>query len=279
MVTWQADLHRPPLVNEQGDPLWELLVCDSEFQFSYGVTAPQGQISGDWVTDQLKIALQRSGVTPNQIQVFRPQALSLLTLAGESLGIAVVPCRQIPTLHRWLLQRAQWYPSLNNHTGLGYDPLHLDQPPPQPLPEALWGEQWRFAATSAADFEQTLPYEPIPFRHLPPELMPLALGLPSTTPLPGLVIDAGRQALALGQWLQSVRPAGLTYLRGDPDGLILSAGLVDRWVMTTFADPEVATAGRLFEQRKAQSSGLHFLLVQPDDSGMTYTGLWLLRQQ
>ncbi|NEQ67039.1 MAG: DUF1092 family protein, partial [Symploca sp. SIO2D2] len=23
--------------------------------------------------------------------------------------------------------------------------------------------------------------------------------------------------------------------------------------------------------------GLHFLLVQPDDSGMTYTGFWLLQ--
>jgi len=65
---------------------------------------------------------------------------------------------------------------------------------------------------------------------------------------------------------------------GNPDGLILDAGLVDRWVMTTFSDTEVATAGRLFEDRKIQSQGLHFLLVRPDDSGMTHTGLWLLQQ-
>jgi hypothetical protein len=39
----------------------------------------------------------------------------------------------------------------------------------------------------------------------------------------------------------------------------------------------MAEAGRLFEQRKVASQGVHFLLVRPDDSGVTYTGLWLLR--
>jgi hypothetical protein len=107
--------------------------------------------------------------------------------------------------------------------------------------------------------------------------MPTQLGLASNTPLPGIVIDAGRQAMALAQWLQSVHPAGLQYRAGAPDGLLLAAGLCDRWVITTFTDPEVSEAGRLFEQRKAQSQGLHFLLVRPDNSGMTYTGLWLLQ--
>jgi hypothetical protein len=278
MVIWQADLHRPPLTNEQGQPLWELLLCDPEFKFSYGATVPQAQLNSDWVTEQLKTAIHRAGETPDALQVFRPQAVSLLKLGGESLGIQVEPTRQAPTLHRWLVQRTQWYPSLEGHTGAGYDPLHLDSPPPQPLPEELWGEQWRFAGMKAGDFEQTLPYEPIPIRHLPPELMPVNFGLPSTNPLPGIVIDAGRQSMALCQWLQATQPAWLTYIPGDPDGLILHAGLADRWVMTTFADPEVAEAGQLFEQRKRQSGGLHFLLVRPDDSGMTNTGLWLLRQ-
>ncbi|MHC5721400.1 MAG: Tab2 family RNA-binding protein, partial [Nostoc sp.] len=39
----------------------------------------------------------------------------------------------------------------------------------------------------------------------------------------------------------------------------------------------VTTAAQAFEQLKQQSRGLHFLLVQPDDSGMTYSGFWLLR--
>nr|WP_317106120.1 Tab2 family RNA-binding protein [Chroococcidiopsis sp. SAG 2025] len=36
---------------------------------------------------------------------------------------------------------------------------------------------------------------------------------------------------------------------------------------------------QIYAQRQQQSQGLHFLLVQPDDSGMTYTGFWLLRDE
>jgi hypothetical protein len=57
----------------------------------------------------------------------------------------------------------------------------------------------------------------------------------------------------------------------------LEAGLVDRWVVVTFEDSEVKAAGKIYQERKQLSQGLHFLLVQPDDSGMTYTGFWLLQ--
>ncbi|NER84386.1 MAG: DUF1092 family protein, partial [Leptolyngbya sp. SIO1D8] len=30
-----------------------------------------------------------------------------------------------------------------------------------PIPEALWGEQWRFGSLSAQDFQESLIYEPI----------------------------------------------------------------------------------------------------------------------
>jgi hypothetical protein len=51
----------------------------------------------------------------------------------------------------------------------------------------------------------------------------------------------------------------------------------DRWILNTFDDPDMRSAAQQYEQRKQASQGLHFLLVQPDDSGMTYTGFWLLR--
>ncbi len=111
---------------------------------------------------------------------------------------------------------------------------------------------------------------------MPHELLPLQLGLASTVAIPGVVIDGGRQSMPLARWLQEVQPVALHYIPGAPDGLILEAGLSERWVMATFEDKEVAAAARLYEQRKQTSQGLHFLLVQPDDSGMTYTGFWLL---
>ncbi|MGB3202214.1 MAG: Tab2/Atab2 family RNA-binding protein [Nodosilinea sp.] len=277
MTLWQADLHRPPLASDSGTPLWEILLCRDDFSFSYGATAPQAAVTKAWVTEQITQAIHKAGGAPSQIQVFRPQALSLLTTACEPLEIAVVPTRHTPALHQWLRQRAKWYPTQPNAIPIAYNPLHIESPPPVPLPEHLWGNRWGFTALAAYDFEQTLPHEPIPLRHLPDHLMPARLGLASTTPIPGVVVDAGRQAMALAQWIQSKVPAGLSYVRGEPNGLILEAGLSDRWVFTTFDDADVASAGQRFEQRKQASQGLHFLLVRPDDSGMTTTGLWLLQ--
>lgn len=275
-MLWQADLYRRPLKSDTGEPLWELLLCSEDLEFTYGATCPQKQVSGDWVQQQLQTALAKAPVHPQQVQVFRPQSLRLLE-AGSPPGLAVVPCRDTPAIKRWLVQRAAWYPNLENYSGEAYDPLGLDKPPPVPLAESLWGEQWRFAAINAGAFEQIFPYEPIPVRSLPEQRLPSRLGLASTVQIPGIIIDAGRKSMPLAQWLQSSQPAWLSYVPGAPDGLILEAGLVDRWVLTTFDDPDVAAAGRSFEQRKQVSKGLHFLLVRPDDSGMTQTGLWLLQ--
>ncbi|PZV07732.1 MAG: hypothetical protein DCF21_21425, partial [Leptolyngbya sp.] len=89
MTRWQADLHRPPLASPSGEPLWEILLCSDDFAFSYGATAPQAAVNKAWVSEQVKIALKKAGTTPEKIQVFRPQALSLLTVGCELLEIAV----------------------------------------------------------------------------------------------------------------------------------------------------------------------------------------------
>lgn len=277
-IIWQADVYRRPLRSETGEPLWELLVCDRSFQFTYGETCPQSQVTAEWVNQQLRVAIAQAGVQPDRLEVFRPQSLALLETAAKALQITVVPNRHPLALQQWLRQRAAGYATLPNATGEPYDPLALDRPPPVPLADTLMGSQWRFAALQAGEFERTLPYEPIPITDLPPERLPLQLGLPSTTPIPGLVIDGGRRAMPLAQWLQQHHPAWLSYVSGHPDGVILDSGLVDRWVLATFEDEAVAAAGRSFEQRKQASQGLHFLLIRPDDSGMTQTGLWLLQQ-
>jgi len=45
------------------------------------------------------------------------------------------------------------------------------------------------------------------------------------------------------------QPVALNYVAGEPAGLILAAGLVDRWVHLPFEDQEVAAA-TTYEQRK-----------------------------
>jgi hypothetical protein len=164
---------------------------------------------------------------------------------------------------------------MDNYTGEPYNPL-VDKPPPTPLPELLWGEQWRFATLSAGDLEEVAG-RPIPILQMPEFLLPINLGLASTVRVPGIVIDGGPQSMRLARWLQDARPVALNYVGGTPGGLVLEAGLVDRWIIVTFEDKEVVAAAQVYEQRKQLSRGLHFLLVQPDDSGMTYSGFWLLQ--
>jgi len=157
--------------------------------------------------------------------------------------------------------------------------------PPQPLPDRLWGEQWQFASLSAGELMAAFRDRPMPVLNLPEARSPVQLGLASTVPIPGVVITGGRRSLALALWLQAVQPVALKFIPGPLHGLILEAGdrdsppetLRERWVLATFQDEEVTPAAQLFVERKYRSRGLHFLLVQPDDSGMTYSGFWLLQ--
>ncbi|TAE50206.1 MAG: DUF1092 family protein, partial [Oscillatoriales cyanobacterium] len=196
--------------------------------------------------------------------------------AGKVLGVKVEATRRTAALKTLLQQRDREYSSLPNYTNEAYRAIDLETPPPIPLPENLWGDTWRFASLSAGDILEAIQGRPIPILEMPELLLPLNLGLASTVPVPGVVIDGGRQSMRLARWLQEAKPFALNYIAGAPDGLILEAGLADRWVVATFEDSEVKAAAETYQQRKQSSKGLHFLLVQPDDSGMTYTGFWLL---
>lgn len=275
MNVWQADFYRRPLQDETGQVLWELLICDTTGNVIYQSFCPQPDVTRDWLLSQVKIAATKTGL-PDAIHVFRPQSFNLFQEVGQQLEIKVEATRRTPTLKQRLQERTLDYQQHQNYTGEAYNPLSLDKPPPVPLPENLWGDRWRFASIPAGDIEEGFAQRPIPIVQMPNELLPFQLGLASTVAVPGVVIDGGRQSMPLARWLQDVQPVALNYIPGAPDGLILEAGLVERWVMATFEDEEVATAARLYEQRKQTSQGLHFLLVQPDDSGMTYTGCWLL---
>ena len=277
MTIWEADFYRRPLLSENKEPLWELLVCDASFQFTYAATIPQSQVNSQWLTQHLQTALQKAAQQPTQLRIFRPQSLALLSTAAEPLGIPVAPWRYTATLKQWLVQRSRWYPAQPNFANESYDPLFLEQPAPNPVPEELWGEQWRFGSLSAQDFQTSLIQEPIPIQSVPEEWLPLPMGIASNTLIPGVIVDAGRRTMALAQWLQAQQPATLTYMSGPPHGVILEAGLVNRWVFVTFEDEQVGSAARTFVARQQEVQGLHFLLVRPDDSGMTFTGLWLLR--
>lgn len=276
MTIWQVDFYRRPLQDQQGTPLWELLICTPNRSLEFSAFCPQPEANITWLTTQLQQLVAHP--LPEQVQVFRPQSLSLITAACQKLGISVKATRHTRALKQLLQERAREYSQMPGYTGATYDPLLLEKPPPQPLPEKLWGESWQFATLAAADLEERLIPRPIPILKAPQPLLPSQLKLAKSTRIPGVVIYGARQSMQIAQWLQSQHPADVQFVAGAPSGLVLESGLADRWILVTFEDPDIAAAAASFEQRKQASVGLHFLLVQPDDSGMTYSGLWLLQK-
>ena len=274
---WEVDCFRRPPEPQQGATLlWELVLCDRARSFVFRDLCPQSRVSAEWLAGRIQAAAGSDKPLPQQLCAFRPATAQLLQLAGDRLHIPVQLTRHTLALKNWLRDRQRKTPIINPTTRTPYDILKLERPAPAPLPNNLWGDQWRFASLPIGAFVEQLAPRSIPIKKLPSVLHPDNFGLAADVPLPGVIIEAGRSAMVLAQWLMSQSPAAIRYKSGQPDGLILEAKLVDRWILTTFDDEEVGQAGRTHENRKRATHGLHFLLVRPDDSGMTETGLWLL---
>ncbi|MGF1601545.1 MAG: Tab2 family RNA-binding protein [Thermosynechococcaceae cyanobacterium] len=274
MTYWQVDYYRRPLVDEVGQPLWELVICDPhncEVQIS--VFCSQATANSDWLQQQLQIAFDSTKTRPDCLQVFRPAALNLVKAAADLFGIPVEATRRTSALKAVLKSRAHKYLHLPGYTHEPYDPLAIERPPPQPLPDDLLGQTWRFVALAAADLEEVLMSRPMPIKAIATSLRPSQQLLAPATLIPGLVINGGRQSMRLARWLQKQQPV---FLQAQATGVVLESGLCDRTILFTYTDLEVAAAAQQFTQRQQESQGIHFLLVQPDDSGVTYTGLWLL---
>ncbi|HEY9626287.1 MAG TPA: Tab2/Atab2 family RNA-binding protein [Coleofasciculaceae cyanobacterium] len=277
MNIWQADFYRRPLQDEAGKPLWELMICEANGTLILAVLCPQAQANVTWLTQQLRSLLKSQ--SPDRIQTFRPQSATLLQAACQPLNIFVEVTRHTPALKQLLQEKWHENQAWLDDAKAPYDPIKLDLPPPVPMPENLWGEKWRFGAIAAQDLIPAFQDRPIPILNTPEFLYPSNLNIPPTTLIPGVIIDAGRKSIQLAQWIKQVNPAALQYVPGTPQGLILEAGLVDRWILNTFTNEEIAHSAKTFEQRKHDAQGLHFLLIQPDNSGITYTGFWLLQTE
>ncbi|MEM1369865.1 MAG: Tab2/Atab2 family RNA-binding protein, partial [Cyanobacteria bacterium P01_H01_bin.15] len=91
MTIWQADFY--PLSDSRSHtPIWELLVCDANGQILISAQCPQAEARASWITEQLKPAITES--QPQEIQIFRPQALGLITQGAQPLSISVRATRR-----------------------------------------------------------------------------------------------------------------------------------------------------------------------------------------
>ena len=275
MNIWQADFYYHSSL--ENDKQWLLVICTSannnshEIKPIYTAECLSDNANAAWLEQQM--LLVDEGKLPDKIQVFRPQALGLITVAAEKLGIKVEASRNTDNLKQILTERYKNNPN--------YNPVALEKPPPQALPENLWGDEWQIANIAAGQIIDLFSDRPIPISSIPPELYPINLNLTSDIFIPGVVVFGGRKSMQLARWIGEQNPAFIKYIPtevGKSGGFILETGLVDRWVFNTFESEQAASIARKYEDNKQTSKGLHFLLIQPDDSGMTTTAFWLLRE-
>ena len=267
MIIWQADFYKHLSQTNENNTTWNLIICDQNSSIIHEASCQQSEANSNWLIAELESLVKQ--YSPDVVKVFRPQCLSLFQLLGKALGIYIEATRRTPQLKQILKDK---FPSS----------VKLEQSPPQAVPENLWGDKWRLGTFKAGDFLDYFSDRPIPIKDLPEELNPIDLGIASDIKIPGLVIYGGRQSMYLARWLADNQPVSLNYIPTDVEksgGLILESGLVDRWVLLTFEDSEMAQSAQKYEQQKEDSQGLHFLLIQPDDSGMTETGIWLLKKE
>jgi len=276
MSIWQVDFDHIPTQFKQQKNHWELVICDSKINGSENLELPiytaqctLADANSDWLEKQFLLAAK--GNLPTKIQLFRPETEGVITVAASNLSIKVEATRHTSNLKKILNIRYQ--------QNFLYNPLTLDKAPPQALPEEIWGDEWQIANITSGQIVDLFKDRPIPILSLPEELFPMNLGLASDIPIPGLVIFGGRQSMQLARWVKQNRPMFINYIpteKGKSGGFILETGLVDRWVFNTFESAAAATIATAYEQKKKASRGLHFLLIQPDESGMTQTAFWLL---
>ena len=275
MNIWQADFYYHSSL--ENDKQWLLVICTSannnshEIKPIYTAECLSDNANAAWLEQQM--LLVNEGKLPDKIQVFRPQALGLITVAAEKLGIKVEASRNTDNLKQILTERYKNNPN--------YNPVALEKPPPQALPENLWGDEWQIANIAAGQIIDLFSDRPIPISSIPPELYPINLNLTSDIFIPGVVVFGGRKSMQLARWIGEQNPAFIKYIPtevGKSGGFILETGLVDRWVFNTFESEQAASIARKYEENKRASKGLHFLLIQPDNSGMTTTAFWLLRE-
>lgn len=277
MDIWQIDFYYYPLLSDK-DRQWQLIICNcannspsQQAKAIYTAQCAATDANTVWLEQQILLAAAHK--LPDKIQVFRPQSLSLISLVADKLNIPVEPTRNTENLKQVLKQKFQSIPN--------YNPLQLEQAPPQPLPENLWGDEWQIAKIAAGQIIDLFSDRPIPISNIPPEFYPLNLNLASDIFIPGIVVYGGRKSMQLARWIEQQIPAFIHYIPteiGKSGGFILETGLVDRWVFNTFESEQAAVSARQYEQNKQTSQGLHFLLIQPDNSGMTTTAFWLLKE-
>jgi RNA-binding protein Tab2/Atab2 len=285
---WELDFYSRPIVDDQQKKVWELLICESpktvhdrqDTCFRYAQFCPSNQVNSAWLRAALETALLESGTSPDRIRFFRQPMSNMIQKACSELGLNAQLSRRTFALNQWLQDRMTTVYPLQE----GYEPgnspvVSFPFSDPQPLPDALRGQRWKFVTLPCQDFDD-MPDWSIDFS----EAFPLTgMELAPETPVPGLIIFSER-ALPLAGWMSGldlvmVYPESqpTPALGKTPRRLILETGGSERWILASLATPELVAEAQVFEATKQAANQVHFLAIQSNPESEAFAGFWFLQ--
>jgi hypothetical protein len=280
-IIWELDFYSRPLVDENNKKVWELVLCESPTQvqqdqtdlFRYTQFCPNQQVNSQWLKEAIAKAISQAPQPPQRIRFFRYAMGNMITKACDELGISALPSRRTYTLKTWLIDRIEnFYPQQSGFQSSAPPSVMQYQPQtPQPLPDALIGQQWAVVNLAAKEFQDLQEWE-IGFG----EAFPLT-GLEPETQIPGILIFSPR-ANALAGWMSGLELGFLKFIDQPKPQLILETGAMDSWILAGINDNQVVKELQTFESTKQKSEMVHFLGVQSNPEAQSFAGFWLLKE-
>lgn len=281
-VIWELDFYSRPLVDENNKKVWEVLVCESpltvdtdpETAFRFTRYCPNSEVNSVWLRTAVEEAIAEAPKRPDKIRFFRRQMANMIIKGCEEAGVPAYASRRTMALHQWIQQRLETvYPALPNYKPSSNPSVNLGDSSPQPLPDALIGQQWAFVTLEASTFAD-LPDWEIGFG----EVFPLALAdLPPATRIPGLLMFSPR-ALPMAAWMSGLEMAYLRVNREPRPQLLLETGASESWVLANLSQPELLSEADGFDLTKRQANGVHFVAVQSDPEADSFAGFWMMQE-
>lgn len=280
-IIWELDFYSRPLVDENNKKLWEVLICESplgvdrdpDTLFRYAKFCGNTEVNSVTLRQALEEAIAQANTAPDKIRFFRRQMSNMITKGCEEAGIPAYASRRTLALNQWLQQRmTEVYPAMPNYQAGANPSVMMPPPNPQPLPDALIGQQWALVTLEASAFDEMTEWQ-IDFS----ESFPLKLtGVAPNTPIPGLLIFSPR-ALPMAGWMSGLELACVKYTT-PPARLLLETGASDSWILANLTPPELQAEAEKFEATKQAANGVHFVAIQTDPESEAFTGFWLLQE-
>lgn len=285
-TVWELDFYSRPVLDENGKKLWEVLLCegfadtstDPDQVFRYSKFLPSSEVNSislkGAIDEAIAAAKDQNISPPSRLRYFRYQMQNMILRACEEAGIPARPSRRTLALNHWLEERQQRiYPEMEGFTTAPSPSVAAPPPTPQPLPDALLGQQWAFVTLEAATFAD-LPEWDIDFG----ETFPLAIAdLAPETPIPGLLIFSPR-ATALAAWMSGLELAYWRIEPGKTPQIILETGAADSWILAGLPNAKLVAEAQAFDAAKVKANQVHFIGIQDSPESESFAGFWLLQQ-